>query len=225
VSVTQDVPVTTTFPASYELAITELPPVETVVDGIAVASVLVYDDANGNGKLDFAAASDTAFADHLLGYPGDSAGGTYIVDNVVFVQDDATAASSGFPKGFSLLKSSWTINAQGQEIYDGAEIDAIDAPLGINVAGDPALDCYLLEPYPSKLPAGPVAFGLSSPACPGNAPFAGGINTCSYVGAQYYNSTRELATSPSIAALCGNALQTCSVTASPVTLPDGTACP
>jgi hypothetical protein len=225
VDVTQDVAVTTGFPASYELAITELPPANTLFNGIAVASVLVYDDANGNGKLDFATASDAAFADHLLGYPGDTAAGTYILYNVVFVQDDTAAASSGFPKGFSILKSAWTINAAGQEIFDGYESHAIDAPLGINVGGDPALDCYLLEPYPSKLPAGPVAFGFSAPPCPGNVPFAGGYNYCSYVGAQFYTSTRELPTSASIAALCGSALQTCSVAVSPVALPDGTVCP
>jgi len=225
VEVTQDVPVTTTFPASYELAITDLPPTDTIQDGVAVATVLVYDDANGNGKLDFATTSDTTFADHLLGYPGDSAAASFIMYQVTFTQDDASAASSGFPKGFSILKSAWSIDAMGQTNFDGYESNAIDAPLGINVGGDPALDCYLLEPYPSKLPTGPIAIGYVSPPCPGNAPFADGESSCAYVGAQFYNSIRTMPTQGSIATLCGDALQICSVQNSPVMLPDGTACP
>ena len=209
VMVTQDIPIAGTFPAAFQIDVTQLPPASAMNNGLANAAVVVYEDTNGNGTLDFTPPGESSFRDHLLGTPGEVQPHDYTAFEIVYAASADAAAALGVPQGFSILQSDWK--------DDGTVSDTAlptTTSLTIHMSGDPAASCYLVDPLPSKLPQGPVGLGYEAAECVGNTPPSGSTLSCApYAGASFYQAWTAVPTSPAISQLCGDAFKVCLIDA------------
>jgi hypothetical protein len=76
---TQDVEATPVFPSKFRIDLTDPPPASVTIHSqddprslppgaaLAVATLIAYEDRNGNGQLDLVGNDDPAFIDHVLG--------------------------------------------------------------------------------------------------------------------------------------------------------------
>jgi hypothetical protein len=103
----QELAVQAAFPVSFRLDITTLPPdeamnIRTTANGTpdrstryATGTVVVYDDTDGNGRLDLAPLDAPATGDRVLGTPGGLS---------IFYLEAAEATHSGAHPGFNLRR-------------------------------------------------------------------------------------------------------------------------
>jgi hypothetical protein len=102
----QDVAVSASFPSSFTLAISALPPSSALVprggSSVAQGVLLVYEDGNGNGTLDLPARTDQAWPDAILGAQ-ESLTITY-VEGPALAADPSTLTPA-LPQGFSQSKA------------------------------------------------------------------------------------------------------------------------
>jgi hypothetical protein len=94
--VAQDVPVTSvTLPATFELAITDLPPENALYHGTAGGSVIAYRDLNHNGQLDFTPPDADHFIDEAVAW-----------DDELWIRYVDPELNPGYTPGFSTSKGS-----------------------------------------------------------------------------------------------------------------------
>ena len=197
----QDFRVQVAFPAKFEIDLAELPPKEALFDGTASASIVVYQDSNGNGKLDFTSPSDSDFRDHLLGTLSNDTASF----SILFIDSPSSAETNGLPLGLSIFQG----NVESDGSISTLSIP-ISTPLTIQLSDDPAVSCYLVNPLPTKVPVGGVGLGYEASECDGNVAPAGSLVTCGpYTGAPFYQAWTAVPTSPEIKKLCGPAYQVC----------------
>ena len=163
----QETAVTTEFPSSFELAIDALPPESVMMADPelladrrwALASVVIYADENGNGRLDLPTAADVAIPETILGVRDDM-WVIYLEGGSAPLFDPTDDPSSPLiPAGFSLLDSLSddeltaafetcaaqypSYDAEYEACLDAAigypEVLAIDAPLDIELSTTPKL--------------------------------------------------------------------------------------
>jgi hypothetical protein len=132
--VAQDVAVTAvSWPATFQLAITELPPENALDHGAAGGQVIAYRDLNHNGKLDFTPPDADHFVDEVFAYDSDLA---------VWYQDPDM--NPGLTPGFSTSEGS------------------IDTPITLTER-PLAASCHLLEWELSDPANGPAGVGPWGP--------------------------------------------------------------
>jgi hypothetical protein len=213
----QPVTVTSTWPADFQLDITELPPEAAMwaphrgEDGgfpthdaegrtlrWAEAWVVAYRDVDHDGRLDLTPPTADAFVDELVAYNS----------HVVVSYADAVGAGPGT---FTLEIS--------DDAYADTEVKPIDTPISLTVTTDPADSCYLLDgnvtlqpkgvkPWwahtvfecPDALSAPPEATSLSCHSAPDPA---------TSTGVDYFGASWALPTSAFIAETCGYISKTC----------------
>jgi len=121
-SVAQDIPVTPVFPAKFHLELSDPPPATAMAHGtpgrdasdlkssrdtwpadfgVAIGSVVAYEDTNGNGKLDLVDQSATAFVDRVLGVNGELLL-LYFEGNIVPSDFKTDAAGNRPAQGYNL---------------------------------------------------------------------------------------------------------------------------
>ena len=145
--ISQDVPVTPDFPARFTLEVYDPPPesamheaeeLEEDFEGMdfraAVAQILVYDDLNGNGRLDILSHDAEDYIDYVVGYAEDymvvyieGNPPPYELDGVVFV------------RGLNLIHFDYDSDGWSPEV----EQLPLDTELHIDVGDDPDLQ-YLM---------------------------------------------------------------------------------
>jgi hypothetical protein len=116
--VAQDVEVVAvTWPAQFELAITDVPPDNAIDNKVAGGAVVAYRDANGDGQLNFTPPDADAFIDEVVAYDS----------SLVVWYSDPSNDSLLFPPGFSSSKGS------------------IETPITLADHSALAASCHLLE--------------------------------------------------------------------------------
>jgi hypothetical protein len=132
--VAQDVAVTAvTWPAQFQLAITELPPENALDHGSAGGQVVAYRDLNHNGKLDFTPPDADHFVDEVVAYDSNLA---------IWYRDPDM--NPGFTPGFSTSEG------------------PIDTPITLTER-PLAASCHLLEWELSEPIDGPAGVGPWGP--------------------------------------------------------------
>ena len=184
VRVTQDIAVGGTFPASFTLPLTALPPeaaLQTADDGtpFSIGTVVVYEDDNGNGKLDLVSLDQPA-TDRILGT---------LPNEVLFYIQGTPPPPSAFDgvqlaTGFNLVAlpvyepspdASCEPGCMPVETHD-FEIVPLTTALTIELTGSPALASLLCGTDQGQGGSGSVAPSL---------PPAGATVTCSADGTAY----------------------------------------
>jgi hypothetical protein len=228
---TQSVGVSSNFPVSFQLDITELPPANAVEkfpaeeiarwglspdNAYAMGVLLVYDDRNNNGKLDFTPATAPDLIDAILGHPGDKKGQKTSTYNIMYWEGPAPTPQTwdgdlvGVQPGFNLR---YFEIGEGPGIPD-TQVVPLDTLLRVQLRGDPKLSCYLVEPMPAEPPGEKlnVPFNLQVFDCVDNLPYPGGTVECMGPFGMYL-SRRNVTSSPAIEKLCGVSTETCAVLA------------
>ena len=147
--ISQDVPVNPEFPARFTLEVYDPPPGTAMHDAeeleedfegldfrIAVAQVLVYDDLNGNGRLDILPHDAEDYIDYVVGYAED-----YMV---VYVEGDPPAFELDgviFDRGLNLIHFSYSDDSWSQTV----EQLPLDTELHIDVGDDPDLQYMMCD--------------------------------------------------------------------------------
>ncbi|MBI5545190.1 MAG: hypothetical protein HY901_14975, partial [Deltaproteobacteria bacterium] len=230
IKVTQDLPITPTFPARFQLEITELPPAEAMrSDGeaegnrYAKASVLVYEDVNGNGRLDFTpGSSSSGVVDRLLGFPGEDHGEDSSTYALAYWEGPAPEPSPGgmpadeIQPGFNLEYVSTTNFDEASQSIRSKYLP-LDTVLEIELRGDPKLACWLVEPLPVDIlgPSVNAPFMEDARPCVDNQPQPDSEAVCLEAPLNFYISTKILQPSAPIMQLCGELIESCFVFADP----------
>jgi hypothetical protein len=98
----QSVPLGPNFPESLEVKVNELPPAGAIwPQGFASGNIVVYEDRNGDGKLDMVTPGEPAYRDLVIGVV-DGARVVFLESASVEAPFEATDGSQPGP-GFSLL--------------------------------------------------------------------------------------------------------------------------
>jgi hypothetical protein len=229
----QAVSVSSAFPVSFQLDITELPPADAVEkftaeevaqwglspdNAYAMGVVLVYDDLNGNGKLDFTPAAAPDLIDKILGHPGDKKGQKTSTYEVFYWEGPAPTPQVwegdlvGVQPGFNLRY----FEIGDEPGVPDVQVVPLDTLLRVQLRGDPKLSCYLVEPLPAEPPGDDLNTPFSPMVfnCVDNLPYADGTPEC--MGPfGLYMSQRPVVSSPTIEKLCGASVETCMVQAVP----------
>jgi hypothetical protein len=189
------------------IAVTQAPSLDTWVGSAgnpaitAYGSVLVYDDRDGDARLDWTAVGDEVFRDEVIGWsPGRR-----------FVYAAQHDASSFYENGYNLV----------------AEIDGVlplDAGSPLRLFADPATACMGLVPPPLALPQGvlrelyalepppeqPWPYYQWWPLCPdGLLPADWWSIECTDLADRYAVKTVVWPNAPAIGELCGWSARTC----------------
>ena len=123
--VVDDVPVSGAFPYAFEIPVFA-PPAEEALhrweDGsvFALASVVAYEDRNGNQRLDAVGPEDLASPDSVLGYAGLSSPERQVVLDVVYREGNLHPIYASLypdcaeaPQGFSVIRQTYESNGNG----------------------------------------------------------------------------------------------------------------
>jgi len=153
----QDVPVVDVrLPARFQLAVERLPEPSSFFlraggVGAAIGELLLYEDGNGNGRLDLTDPAGPVSPDRLFATtPGIT---------IEYLEGPGNA-DAGVAPGFAALGTAWTVPPPCAEPYSGASA----FPIALD-----QLDVELLDdPQPPPCSVAPVPFGACQPA-PGAA--------------------------------------------------------
>lgn len=168
----QDVELTPGFPAGFTINLTEPPPLEATLSRDemieymdhffgdrfpsrwAIGTLVVYDDRDGNGRLDLVAPEADAFVDAVVGVLSSRA--------IFWIEepwpDQPFFASEGeWRPGFTWLDGA-DLGLTEQTIYPSFPLALnaghmawrpIEEPVGVELAGDELLDQIMCEPLPA----------------------------------------------------------------------------
>jgi hypothetical protein len=203
--VSQEIVVGGSFPASFTLPITVLPPEAAMQDAqpgegstsrYAIGTLVVYEDTNGNGKLDLVALDEPA-VDRILGT---------LPDEALFYFEGAPPPAADFmglttSSGFNLVAiQEFAPNPEvacepgcPQQVTRPWSVVPFSTPLSIQLTGSPALSSLLCG---TDTGAGAIGGG------PASLPPTGAQVTCSADGNAYEWSSCPAASSPCDAPSC-----------------------
>jgi hypothetical protein len=227
VRVSQEMAVSGSFPAAFNLPLTALPPMAAMqrpdpsksagLDPMlrfAVGTLVVYEDTNGNGQLDLVSLQQPA-VDRILGT---------LPDEVLFYIEGTPPPPALFnglalARGFNLIAlPEWAPDPQRacepgcpDKLSRDWSLISIGAPLAIELTGSPALASFLCQRDPGQGGSGSAAPSLPPP---------GAEVTCSADGTAYEYRACEVPATPCATPSCDYGWGT----RDPSTVPPGWPC-
>jgi hypothetical protein len=194
----QELGVRTDFPVKFTLDVNALPPAEALstIDSAKAAAagvdpnlrigkgtLLVYEDTNGNGRLDLLPVDAQTTVDRVLGVP-DSLAVVYVEGTPPPPLTDGPLAGFTLASGFNLLREPTYTDPQpgcGAQCFPQATgswaLLPLDTEITIALTADPALSRYLCQQGQGTMGAGGSV--CNHPGCPIDVPPAGAQLTCS----------------------------------------------